>query len=108
MLPKWEKFATLEYAEAPPSEELVYLSGLAWGSGWHLLRDLVKQEIRSVFMAVEQPIVLSVIAGATDSIGFLGLNGLFTAHITGNLVVLAALQPVDDEVGSIAGRVGSM
>jgi len=34
--------------------------------------------------------VLSVIAGATDSIGFLGLNGLFTAHITGNLVVLAA------------------
>ena len=35
-------------------------------------------------------IVLSVIAGATDIIGFLGLNGLFTAHITGNLVVLAA------------------
>lgn len=36
------------------------------------------------------PFVLSVIAGATDVIGFLGLNGLFTAHITGNLVVLAA------------------
>jgi uncharacterized membrane protein YoaK (UPF0700 family) len=36
------------------------------------------------------PFVLSVIAGATDSISFLGLNGLFTAHITGNLVVLAA------------------
>src|SRR5260370_29029898 len=36
------------------------------------------------------PFVLSVIAGATDIIGFLGLNGLFTAHITGNLVVLAA------------------
>jgi uncharacterized membrane protein YoaK (UPF0700 family) len=31
-----------------------------------------------------------VIAGSTDIIGFLGLNGLFTAHITGNLVVLAA------------------
>jgi uncharacterized membrane protein YoaK (UPF0700 family) len=31
-----------------------------------------------------------VIAGATDIIGFLGLNGLFTSHITGNLVVLAA------------------
>ena len=31
-----------------------------------------------------------MIAGATDSIGFLGLNGLFTAHITGNIVILAA------------------
>jgi uncharacterized membrane protein YoaK (UPF0700 family) len=36
------------------------------------------------------PLVLSLIAGSTDIIGFLGLNGLFTAHITGNLVVLAA------------------
>jgi uncharacterized membrane protein YoaK (UPF0700 family) len=36
------------------------------------------------------PFVLSLIAGATDVIGFLGLNGLFTAHITGNIVVLAA------------------
>src|SRR5512135_3279221 len=36
------------------------------------------------------PFVLSVIAGSTDIIGFLALNGLFTAHITGNIVVLAA------------------
>jgi uncharacterized membrane protein YoaK (UPF0700 family) len=34
--------------------------------------------------------VLSVVAGCTDVIGFLGLNGLFTSHITGNLVILAA------------------
>jgi uncharacterized membrane protein YoaK (UPF0700 family) len=33
---------------------------------------------------------LSVVAGSTDTICFLGLNGLFTAHITGNVVVLAA------------------
>src|SRR5712664_4131693 len=36
------------------------------------------------------PAVLSVIAGSTDVIGFLGLGGLFTAHVTGNLVILAA------------------
>jgi uncharacterized membrane protein YoaK (UPF0700 family) len=40
--------------------------------------------------AVALPFVLSLIAGSTDTIGFLSLNGLFTAHITGNLVVLAA------------------
>ena len=35
------------------------------------------------------PLVLSMIAGSTDGIGFIGL-GFFTAHITGNLVILAA------------------
>src|SRR5258708_5684976 len=39
---------------------------------------------------VALPFMLSLIAGSTDTIGFLSLNGLFTAHITGNLVVLAA------------------
>jgi len=36
------------------------------------------------------PFILSVIGGSTDIIGFLGLNGLFTAHVTGNIVVIAA------------------
>jgi uncharacterized membrane protein YoaK (UPF0700 family) len=34
--------------------------------------------------------VLSVIAGSADVIGFLGFGALFIAHITGNLVILAA------------------
>jgi uncharacterized membrane protein YoaK (UPF0700 family) len=36
------------------------------------------------------PFVLSMIAGSADVIGFLGLGGLLTAHITGNLVLLVA------------------
>jgi uncharacterized membrane protein YoaK (UPF0700 family) len=35
------------------------------------------------------PTVLSTTAGAVDVIGFLALGGLFTAHITGNVVILA-------------------
>src|SRR5262250_2042775 len=36
------------------------------------------------------PTVLSVIAGMVDVIGFLTL-GIFTAHVTGNIVVVGAL-----------------
>src|SRR5437016_14618139 len=36
------------------------------------------------------PFVLSATAGAVDVIVFLALGGLFTAHITGNVVILAA------------------
>ncbi len=36
------------------------------------------------------PAMLSTTAGAVDVIGFLVFGGLFTAHITGNLVVIAA------------------
>jgi uncharacterized membrane protein YoaK (UPF0700 family) len=46
------------------------------------------------------PFVLSLTAGSVDIIGFLGLGGLFTAHITGNIVVLAA-KLVDGEQAPI-------
>jgi uncharacterized membrane protein YoaK (UPF0700 family) len=36
------------------------------------------------------PVILSTTAGAVDVIGFLVFGGLLTAHITGNLVVVAA------------------
>ena len=36
------------------------------------------------------PAVLSTTAGAVDVIGFLALGGLFTAHVSGNLCVVAA------------------
>src|SRR6516165_3631973 len=42
------------------------------------------------------PTVLSLIAGSCDIISFIGLGGLFTAHITGNLVVLIARVGVGD------------
>jgi uncharacterized membrane protein YoaK (UPF0700 family) len=35
------------------------------------------------------PALLGSIAGSTDTIGFLAFGGLFTAHITGNFIVLA-------------------
>jgi uncharacterized membrane protein YoaK (UPF0700 family) len=46
--------------------------------------------IESSLGARSLPTVLSIIAGSVDAIGFLGLGGLFTAHVTGNLVILAA------------------
>jgi len=45
------------------------------------------------------PTVLSVIAGSADVISFLGLGGLFVAHITGNLVLLAAHLVTGTRVG---------
>src|SRR5712671_376077 len=36
------------------------------------------------------PLLLSLNAGFVDTAGFLGLQGLFTAHVTGNFVTLGA------------------
>jgi uncharacterized membrane protein YoaK (UPF0700 family) len=64
---------------------------------WHMseiierrTRRFQTQLVESSLKAKLLPAVLSVIAGSVDAIGFLGLSGLFTAHVTGNLVILAA------------------
>jgi uncharacterized membrane protein YoaK (UPF0700 family) len=44
------------------------------------------------------PFALSVIAGSVDVIGFLALDGLFTAHITGNIVMIAARFVAGEQV----------
>jgi uncharacterized membrane protein YoaK (UPF0700 family) len=43
------------------------------------------------------PAVLSITAGSVDIISFLGLGGLFAAHITGNLAILASRIVIGDE-----------
>src|ERR1700747_3627031 len=51
--------------------------------------DAVAPSVDSSLSAKLLPGVLSVTAGSVDVISFLGLGGLFTAHVTGNLVILA-------------------
>lgn len=45
------------------------------------------------------PALLSIVAGSADVTSFLGLGGLFVAHITGNLILLAAHVVTDTRVG---------
>src|SRR5262245_64295973 len=51
------------------------------------MRDETHANRRSAFLL---PAVLGMTAGEVDVISVLGFGGLFTAHITGNLVILAA------------------
>ena len=53
---------------------------------WGLAIPSIDQSLTMMLL----PTVLSLIAGSCDIITFIGLGGLFSAHITGNLVVLIA------------------
>jgi uncharacterized membrane protein YoaK (UPF0700 family) len=52
--------------------------------------ELILPSTDASFARKRLTFALSVVAGSVDVIGFLALDGLFTAHITGNIVVLAA------------------
>ena len=41
-------------------------------------------------MTISRPTLLSLNGGYVDTAGFLALQGLFTAHVTGNFVTLGA------------------
>ena len=71
----------------------------------HKVLDIAKDPVRMAsapsvhnWRAVQIVLILlSVTAGSVDAIGFLGLGGLFIAHITGNLVILATHIAARDE-----------
>ncbi len=41
----------------------------------------------SFWQRYQAPVLLTVVGGAIDTIGFITLFGFFTAHVTGNLVL---------------------
>jgi uncharacterized membrane protein YoaK (UPF0700 family) len=72
--------------EAAPKSQYITMSPEADGLGASVSAPSVDSTLGTKLL----PTVLSLTAGSVDVISFLGLGGLFTAHITGNLVILAA------------------
>ena len=50
----------------------------------------MQQEKQSTWSICRDPVLLTMVGGAIDTIGFIALFGFFTAHVTGNLVLAGA------------------
>nr|WP_265596504.1 YoaK family protein [Acinetobacter baumannii] len=50
----------------------------------------IQQETQSTWVICRDPVLLTMVGGAIDTIGFIALFGFFTAHVTGNLVLAGA------------------
>lgn len=48
------------------------------------------KEVESFWKSCRDPLMLTIVGGAIDTIGFIALFGFFTAHVTGNLVLAGA------------------
>jgi uncharacterized membrane protein YoaK (UPF0700 family) len=90
--------------QSPPDKfETTRKLSLIHGSETHPVESALRlpsQAVNNSFAKRVLPILLGSIAGSTDTIGFLALGGLFTAHITGNFVVLAAHLVSHSEVSA--------
>jgi uncharacterized membrane protein YoaK (UPF0700 family) len=60
---------------------------MQWRTSGHAVQAPAKDSVLGLKFLTA---ILSLTAGSLDVVTFLGLGGLFSAHITGNLVVLAA------------------
>ncbi|MBJ9984835.1 DUF1275 domain-containing protein [Acinetobacter sp. S40] len=49
-----------------------------------------KNEAEGIWKSCRDPVILTIVGGAIDTIGFIALFGFFTAHVTGNLVLAGA------------------
>ncbi|MGA6135537.1 YoaK family protein [Acinetobacter dispersus] len=52
--------------------------------------EIIKKQPLSLWDSCRDPVLLTVVGGAIDTIGFIALFGFFTAHVTGNLVLAGA------------------